>query len=143
MMPTTPPTQPNTVAATDRTRRKIRTGIVTSNKMKKTIVVQVSRLARHPQYSRVIRRAASFKVHDEANSAAVGDLVKIMETRPLSKDKRWRLIEILQRASTAPPLPGVGEGSRVKGVGKDRIPSLHPSPVTLDPQAPSDAGATP
>ena len=77
--------------------------------MKKTIVVQVSRLARHPQYSRVIRRAASFKVHDETNSAAVGDLVQIMETRPISKDKRWRLVEILQHASTAPPLPDTDE----------------------------------
>lgn len=113
-MPMTQTTQPPTAAAAPRGRRKVRTGIVTSNKMQKTIVVQVSRLARHPKYSRVIRRATSFKAHDETNSAAVGDLVKIMETRPLSKDKRWRLVEILQRASTAPPVPGVEE-AQAKG----------------------------
>ena len=111
MTPTMPKTAPHpaTAPATPRANRKVRTGIVLSAKMKKTIVVQVSRLARHPQYSRVIRRAASFKVHDETNSAAAGDLVKIMETRPISKDKRWRLIEILQRASTAPPVPEADE----------------------------------
>lgn len=109
-----PTTQPSTATATPRGRRKVRTGIVTSNKMQKTIVVQVSRLARHPKYSRVIRRATSFKAHDETNSAAMGDLVKIMETRPLSKDKRWRLVEILQHASTAPPVPGIEE-AQAKG----------------------------
>ncbi len=100
--------------------------------MKKTIVVQVSRLARHSRYSRVIRRAASFKVHDETNSAAVGDLVKIMETRPISKDKRWRLVEILQHASTAPPLPGAetpsAQGSRLKAQGKGISAHLESQP---------------
>ena len=91
--------------APPRKSRKVRTGIVTSNKMTKTIVVRVDRLVRHPTYSRVVHRASSFKVHDEHNSASVGDRVKIMETRPLSKDKRWRLIEILKRASSAPPVP--------------------------------------
>ena len=89
----------------ERRRRKIRVGLVTSNKMKKTIVVRVARLVRHPTYDRVIKQASSFKVHDETNSAAIGDWVKIMETRPISRDKRWRLVEILKRASTAPPVP--------------------------------------
>ena len=89
-----------------RGRRKIRMGMVTSNKMAKTIVVRVTRLVQHPQYNRVIKQVNSFKAHDETNSASIGDWVKIMETRPLSKDKRWRLVEILKRASTAPPVPG-------------------------------------
>ena len=119
-MPATQSAQPHTAATTSRGHRKIRTGIVTSTKMKKTIVVQVSRLARHQRYSRVIRRAGSFKVHDETNSAAVGDLVKIMETRPISKDKRWRLVEILQRASTAPPLPEADEAMAKPGSPSSR-----------------------
>ena len=94
---------------TDRNQRKTRTGIVTSTKMQKTIVVQVSRKVRHRQYDRVIQQASSFKAHDETKSAAVGDLVTIMETRPISKDKRWRLVEIVKRASTAPPVPGTEE----------------------------------
>lgn len=91
--------------APPRSRRKVRVGLVTSNKMTKTIVVRVDRLVRHPKYNRVVRHASSFKVHDERNSASVGDRVRIMETRPLSKDKRWRLVEILTRASSAPPVP--------------------------------------
>ena len=87
-------------------QRKVRMGMVISNKMTKTIVVRVSQLVRHPKYNRVMKQHAAFKVHDEANSAASGDWVKIAETRPLSKDKRWRLVEILKRASSAPPLPG-------------------------------------
>jgi small subunit ribosomal protein S17 len=90
------------------------TGTVTSNKMQKTIVVKVSRFVRHPQYNRVIKRAASFKAHDDTNSAAIGDLVRIMETRPLSKDKRWRLLEILERASTAPPVPGAEQPAKIE-----------------------------
>ncbi len=89
-----------------RNRRKVRTGLVTSNKMAKTIVVRIVRLVRHPQYNRVIKQVNSFKAHDETNSASIGDWVRIMETRPLSKDKRWRLVEILKRASSAPPVPG-------------------------------------
>ena len=88
-----------------RGQRKVRVGVVTSNRMMKTIVVRVSRRVRHPKYNRVINQASAFKVHDEQNSAAIGDLVKIMETRPLSKEKRWRLVEIVTRASNAPPLP--------------------------------------
>lgn len=89
-----------------RGRRKMRIGIVTSDNMQKTIVVRVDRLTRHPLYPRTITRGARFKVHDESNDAKMGDLVEIMETRPLSKDKRWRLVKIRRRASTAPPVPG-------------------------------------
>lgn len=89
-----------------RPQRKVRTGVVISNKMTKTIVVRVTQLVRHRKYNRVIRRSSAFKVHDETGSASVGDWVKIMETRPLSKEKRWRLVEVLTRASSAPPVPG-------------------------------------
>jgi small subunit ribosomal protein S17 len=92
--------------------RKVRVGVVTSNRMQKTIVVRVTRLVRHPKYNRIIHQINSFKAHDETNSAAVGDWVKIMETRPLSKDKRWRLVKIVTRASSAPPVPAAElEGS--------------------------------
>ena len=78
--------------------RKERIGIVTSDKMQKTIVVQIRRKTRHPLYGKVIEKANKFKVHDEKNEAKVGDRVLIQETRPLSKDKRWRLVEVLERA---------------------------------------------
>lgn len=78
--------------------RKVRTGRVVSDKMDKTRVVAVQRLTRHPLYGKTIRRTKKYKVHDEHNEAKIGDLVKIMETRPLSKDKRWRLKEILERS---------------------------------------------
>lgn len=89
-----------------RSARKVRIGVVTSNKMQKTIVVRVSRLIRHAKYNRVITCASSFKAHDERQEAGIGDLVRIMETRPLSKDKRWRLVGVVRRASSAPPVPG-------------------------------------
>ena len=89
-----------------RRQRKVRIGLVVSNKMAKTIVVRVNHRVRHPKYGRVMQSSNTFKAHDETNSAAIGDLVKIMETRPLSKDKRWRLVEIITRASSAPPVPG-------------------------------------
>ena len=77
--------------------RKERTGVVLSNKMQKTLVVQIRRKALHPQYGKVIAKAAKYKVHDEKNEARIGDTVRIAETRPLSKDKRWRLVEVLSR----------------------------------------------
>ena len=80
-------------------RRKIRTGVVVSDKMNKTIVVRVERLTRHPLYKKTIRRYKKFKAHDENKSAKSGDLVKIIETRPLSKEKRWRLLEVLKKGS--------------------------------------------
>ena len=77
--------------------RKERTGIVLSDKMTKTIVVQVRRKSRHPKFGKVMETARKFKVHDEKNEAKIGDRVRIAETRPLSKDKCWRLVEILNR----------------------------------------------
>ena len=92
-------------ASPARAQRKLRVGIVVSNRMTKTIVVRVNRRVRHPKYARVIKQASTFKVHDESNTAQVGDWVKMMETRPISKEKRWRLVEVLKRASSAPPVP--------------------------------------
>ena len=80
------------------TKRKTKVGRVVSDKMDKTIVVSVERLARHPIYKRVIRLTTKFKAHDETNDAHVGDTVRIEESRPLSATKRWRLVEVVQRA---------------------------------------------
>ena len=76
--------------------RKVRIGEVVSNKMQKTIVVKVVRTTTHLVYKKVMTKTAKFKVHDEKNEAKIGDKVKIMETRPISKEKRWRLIEVLK-----------------------------------------------
>lgn len=81
-----------------RGRRKALVGEVVSNQMDKSATVQVERLVRHPKFKRVIRRRSRFMVHDERNELQVGDKVRIMETRPLSKRKRWRLVEVLERA---------------------------------------------
>ena len=78
--------------------RKEKTGVVTSNKMDKTIVVTVERLLRHPKYGKFVKNSKKFHAHDETNNAKIGDKVRIMETRPLSKMKRWRLVDILERA---------------------------------------------
>jgi len=83
---------------TDRPLRKQRTGLVTSNKMDKTITVSVERKIKHPIYGKFVKKTKKFTAHDEKNDCNEGDTVKIMETRPLSKMKRWRLVEILQRA---------------------------------------------
>jgi small subunit ribosomal protein S17 len=83
---------------TKRGRRKVRVGTVVSDKMQKTAVVAVTRLVRHARYSRYVKRTTRFKVHDEKNECRVGDTVRIAETRPLSKDKRWRLLEVVRRA---------------------------------------------
>ncbi|MFO8191774.1 MAG: 30S ribosomal protein S17 [Bacillota bacterium] len=82
----------------DTTKRKVRSGRVISDKMDKTRVVAVERVTRHPLYGKIVRRTKNYKFHDEANESRVGDVVKIMETRPLSKDKRWNLVEIVQRS---------------------------------------------
>lgn len=78
--------------------RKSRVGVVVSNSMDKTAVVSVERLVKHPFYKKYIKRTSKFKAHDNANECQVGDKVKIMETRPLSKTKRWRVIEIVEKA---------------------------------------------
>ena len=85
----------STIAEVRGNLRKKGIGVVLSNKMQKTIVVQIKRKALHPLYGKVIEKAAKFKVHDEKNEAKIGDRVRIEETRPISKDKRWRLIEII------------------------------------------------
>lgn len=78
--------------------RKTRIGIVTSDKMDKTVVVAVKTKVRHPLYGKMVNRTLKVKAHDEENSCGIGDTVKIMETRPLSKDKRWRVVEIIEKA---------------------------------------------
>ena len=78
--------------------RKTRVGVVVSDKMDKTIVVSVSTRVRHPLYGKIIKRTNKFKAHDEENACGIGDTVRVMETRPLSKDKRWRLVEIVEKA---------------------------------------------
>ena len=78
--------------------RKTRTGVVVSDKMDKTIVVAIKTKVRHPLYGKMVNRTTKFKAHDEENACGIGDTVRIMETRPLSKDKRWRLIEIIEKA---------------------------------------------
>ena len=80
-----------------RNLRKTRVGVVVSNKMDKTVVVALKDNVRHPLYKKIIKRTIKLKAHDEENTCNVGDKVKIMETRPLSKDKRWRLVEVLER----------------------------------------------
>ena len=86
---TAPPSRPD---------RKVRQGYVTSDKMDKTIVVAVTRRTEHPLYRKTVTRSEKLHVHDETNDAHEGDLVRVMETRPLSKSKRWRLVEVLERA---------------------------------------------
>jgi len=81
-----------------RTRRKERVGLVTSNKMDKSIVIKVMRRVKHIKYGKFIKRSTSFMAHDEKNECQIGDTVRIMETRPLSKNKCWRLVEIIERA---------------------------------------------
>ena len=78
--------------------RKVIIGKVVSNKMEKTVVVSVESRVKHPLYQRIIRRTKKFKAHDANNSCRVGDKVKLMETRPLSKEKRWRVVEVLERS---------------------------------------------
>ncbi|GBD35540.1 30S ribosomal protein S17 [bacterium HR36] len=92
--------QPSPLAPTQRGRRKVAIGVVTSDKMNKTRRVEIPRLVQHPRYGKYIRRRTICYVHDEHNESHVGDTVKIMETRPLSKLKRWRLVEIIARAGT-------------------------------------------
>lgn len=78
--------------------RKTRTGVVVSDKMDKTVVVAISTKVRHPLYVKMVNRTRKFKAHDEENQCGIGDTVRIMETRPISKDKRWRVVEIIEKA---------------------------------------------
>jgi small subunit ribosomal protein S17 len=85
-------------ATEDRTRRKVRVGVVVSDKMDKTVLVRIDRRVRHPLYKKTVARSNKLAAHDETNDAHVGDTVRIMETRRLSKSKRWRVVEIVERA---------------------------------------------
>jgi small subunit ribosomal protein S17 len=90
--------KPADAAEAARASRKTRVGVVVSDKMQKTVVVAIDRRVPHPVYGKMVTRTTRLKAHDEENSAKTGDTVRIMETRPLSKDKRWRVVEILERA---------------------------------------------
>ena len=87
-----------TATTADRARRKTRTGKVVSDRMDKTVVVSIERLVKHPTVGRYVRQRAKFKVHDENNECRIGDVIRFMETRPLSKDKCWRFLEFVERA---------------------------------------------
>ncbi len=82
----------------ERNTRKVRIGMVVSDKMDKTIVVAIENHVKHPLYGKIVKRTYKLKAHDEGNICGVGDKVKVMETRPLSRDKRWRLVEIVEKA---------------------------------------------
>ena len=82
----------------DRNLRKTRIGVVTSNRMEKTVTVSVERRVKHPIYGKFVKKTTKFHAHDEKNECAIGDTVRIMETRPLSKTKRWRLVEVVEKA---------------------------------------------
>jgi small subunit ribosomal protein S17 len=88
----------DTQTTTDRARRKTRTGVVVSDGMDKTVLVRIDRQVRHGLYGKTVRRSNKLAAHDEANDAHVGDTVRVMETRPISKSKRWRVVEIVERA---------------------------------------------
>ena len=88
----------DTTETTERNTRKVREGLVVSDKMEKTIVVEVEDRVKHPLYGKVMRRTSKLKAHDEQNTAGIGDRVLVMETRPLSATKRWRLVEVVERA---------------------------------------------
>ena len=81
----------------ERNLRKTRTGVVSSNRMDKTITVAIERRVKHPLYGKFVKKTTKFHAHDEKNECSIGDLVKIMETRPLSKTKRWRLVEVIEK----------------------------------------------
>jgi len=88
-------------------KRQEKVGVVTSNKMQKTVVITVERQVIHPLYKRVVRRSKNFLAHDEKSECRVGDTVRIQETRPLSKRKRWRVVEIVAKAAMVAPVPEV------------------------------------
>jgi small subunit ribosomal protein S17 len=84
--------------STERGRRKVRTGVVVSDKMDKTVLVRIDRSFRHPLYQKTVKRSSKLAAHDEQNDAHEGDTVRVMETRPLSRTKRWRVVEVVERA---------------------------------------------
>ena len=120
--PTTPtPSAAAAAAAKARTRRKTEVGIVTSDKMDKTRRVEIERLVPHPKYGKFMRRRTICHAHDEANATHIGDIVEIMETRPLSKLKRWRIVRIV-RPGAQQALAGEGEGAKPAEPSRDEEP---------------------
>lgn len=116
---------------TEKSRRKERVGVVVSNKMQKTVVVAVETFKRHRIYKKLLRKTRRLKVHDEANACGLGDLVRIVETRPLSKEKRWRVGEVLVRGEVAEVAP--------KEIGAQLIEELMPkAPPPVVPAAPAE-----
>jgi small subunit ribosomal protein S17 len=93
-----PAGEPATEGAPKRGERKVRQGVVVSDRMDKTVLVQIQQVTRHSAYGKTIRRSSKLAAHDENNDAHVGDTVRVMETRPLSKTKRWRVVEVVERA---------------------------------------------
>ena len=87
-----------TIQTEERGRRKVRTGVVVSDAMDKTVLVRIDRQVRHGLYQKTVRRSSKFAAHDETNDAHVGDTVRVMETKPISKSKRWRVVEVVERA---------------------------------------------
>ncbi|CAN5677360.1 hypothetical protein BH23CHL7_BH23CHL7_18840 [soil metagenome] len=148
-------------APVTRSQRKIKTGRVVSDKMEKTIVVSVERLSRHPIYKRVIRLTTRFKAHDENNEARIGDTVTIVESRPLSATKRWRLAEIVQRAgegageavvaeeeATAEVIHAAAHPGRVRdeatedtAIAADAAVETAGEPAAADGEQPAEVGA--
>lgn len=123
-------------SSSSRGSRKTRVGTVVSTRMMKTIIVQVDRLVPHPFYHRIVKRSARCKVHDQTNAAHVGDFVRIMETRPLSKEKRWRLVEVLRQGSAAQQ-ERVAERERARAA---RSKTPEPEEKSAEPQ-PADTAA--
>ena len=126
-------------------KRKTKTGRVVSDKMDKTIVVTVERLSRHPIYKRVVRLTTRFKAHDENNEARVGDTVRIVESRPLSATKRWRLEQIVQRAGEGAGEPIVSEEAETSEAihaaahpGRDRAAEVEPEQLPAESVAGAD-----
>ena len=85
-------------ATSERSRRKVRIGVVVSERMDKTVLVEIDRTTTHPAYKKTVRRSSKLAAHDESNDVHVGDTVRVMETRPISKTKRWRVVEVVERA---------------------------------------------
>ena len=126
-------------------KRKTKVGRVVSDRMDKTIVVSVARLARHPLYKRVVRLTTKFKAHDEANEAHVGDTVLIEESRPLSATKRWRLVEVVQRAGDhgAPQDIPAEETETSEAIHAAAHPGRHRDDDTQDAGQPAEGTGTP
>ena len=107
---------------TERGRRKVRTGVVVSDKADKTVLVRIDRQVRHPKYDKTVRRSTKLAAHDEANDAHIGDTVRVMETRPLSKTKRWRVVEVVERQVRDP----AGDALQSRGQHGGQGGPVHP-----------------